>query len=258
MTINGTNTEQWGLLVESASGGYDMPGRLGEYVYDWGDSYEPLFGSNYTRWAPRLFRVKFLYDPRRKNITVGANQVHDLLASFGTDDLTLVLTDASGAIGTHTVQLNQVVGWKRYKGGQERFTVEFRERVPAFEGALPGTQNGGTFSIDGYSFAQFGCKLIRPLNLAGVGSAIESNATYFTSAPAIRQQRALKSFGLQLVLHDANPIVKMASLHKVLSQDKVLPFVLDSYTFDTMFAAGFQSQRKDSKTQVFTLNLIRL
>ena len=59
MTLNGTNPISQGMVPMKVEGGYDMPSRGGEYLYNWGDVYEAVFGPNYTVWSPRIITVEF-------------------------------------------------------------------------------------------------------------------------------------------------------------------------------------------------------
>lgn len=259
MTIDGTNVKNWGMVPIRVSGGYDMPPRRTPYLYDWGDTKDILLGPTWKAWEPRIITVDFLFDARQKTVTLGANQVEAFIGQYqAAADLNLVLTDAEGSVGEMTVKVVNVQGHRKYRGGNERFTMTFRERVPAFAGSVPGVKSGGSISIDGYGLGQFSAKLIRVRGLSSLGTAKASKETVHNEASKLSQYREISPFTMSLVIRDNNPYTKLASLQAVLVQEKVLTFVYPGISFDCFCSQAFVIQKLDKKTIKFDMTLNRL
>lgn len=260
MTIDGTNTKAWGMVPVHVQGAYDMPNRKPPYFYDWGDTKDILLGPTYKAWEPRQIRVRFMYDSRQRTLPpLGANQVDAFIQQYAeAADLTLVTSDAEGTIGQATVKVQEVVEHVKYAGGVERFTMVFRERVPAFNGVVPGTKSVGSVSIDGYGLGQFSAKIIKVRGLSNLPSAKQSRRTTYLEATDLQAYRNLGVFTMSLVIRDNNPYTKLASLQQVLAGEAVLPFVYPGYSFDCICGQGFIVTKLDDKTLKFDLKLIRL
>ena len=260
MTLNGTNTIAYGFHPMTVNGGWDMPARKAPYVYDWGDSLEPLLTPTYAAWLPRVITVQFFYDPRTQTIGVGTSNWVDVFAQtyLVGSDITLGVTDKVGTIGEHTVRVKSIVKHKKYRGGNAKITVAFQEVSAAFNGTVPVSKSGGTFSIDGYSFGQFNAKLISTGGLSGLGELKPSKATTTINPKGLSAYRALNKFSLKLVIHSNDPISDLASLQKVLTGEAVLPFVYSGLSFDTFCGGSSKTIKKNGQTLIFDLNLFRL
>lgn len=256
MTINGTDTKAWGMIPVKTSGHFDMPSRRGEIMYDWGDEFEPLFGSYYTAFEPRVITVEFLYDPRIQTIgNATPNWVDVWVESYKTvTELTLGI---EGEFGDRIVTVTEVNNNKKYRGANQKITFVFEERVPTFNGSLPGTKNGGFFSIDGYSISQFNL-ILKESKVTSLGTSLESSETVFLEAPKKRDVRNFASIFLDLYLVSSNPARDLANFQKVLAQEKVMTLEYGSISFQVLFVTGFQTQRLNLGAFKLTLNLLRL
>lgn len=255
MRFNGTNTEDLGLVPISVKGGYDMPGRLSPFFHNWGDEIEPIFNNGF---GERTIQAKFLFDTRRQSVA----QTLDALTRtyINATTITLDMTGFNGAVGSHQVKVAQISDHKVYKSN-DTLVMNFHEQVPAFPGTLPGTQDGGTQSIDGYSFSQFGAIIARTRNISGLGQTNESPVTVYKQSRGKGQYRALHEFYLDCYIVGSSMQDSLTKLHdfqKVLSQEKVLPFVYNSFNFNVLFSSRFSVNRIGTRAFKFTVPLNRL
>jgi hypothetical protein len=253
MTLDGTDFLNLGFMVQSVNGGYNMPGRLSPFFYDWGDTMEPLFENG---WSPRTIAVNVVYDPRRTASTVETITRAQMAATAKV----LRMNGASGQVGEHNVVVSRILNHLIY-GPHAKLTMEFQETVPGFNGVLPGSKSGGSYSLDGYSFKQFGIVISRVRNISGLGQAKTSQKTVYKTAQERTQYRAFHEFYLDCYLIGSgmtDTLTKLHNFQKVLSQEKVLPFVYESYNFDTLFTNQMQVTRISPRAFRFTLALNRL
>jgi hypothetical protein len=260
MTLDGTDFLEYGLVAIKAQGAYDMPSRIPPFYYDWGDEFEILLGPSWKAFEPRLVAVDFLYDQRRQSIgTPGPSYLDEFTRNYlEAIDHSLVMTDAAGGMGSLVVKIDSASGHTRYRSGNQRIKLLFRERVPSFPGTVPGTKAGGPVSIDGYGLSQFSATLVKATGLSDLAELKQSNDTVHLAAPKRQRYRNLQTFTLSLAIRDDNPYTRLASLQKVLSSDQVLPFTISGLSFDTFLAQGFPVQKLDNKTLKFDLKLVRL
>lgn len=261
MTIDGVNVLDYGLVPITVTGGYDMPGRITPFFYDWGDTIEPLLTASYAGWRRRNIFVDCVYDSRRQTIGVPSTWYLDgLIQGYKTGaDIALILTDAVGAIGSFTVRLKAVTKHKKYRGtNNHRMTWEFEEVTTVFSGVVPVAKNGGSISIDGYGLSQFGATILKITNLSGLGALSKSPESRYLTDVKLSSYRDLHGFNLKMVIYDNDPIAKLASFQKVLTGEQVLPFVYNGLSFDTFCGQGFSVVFLSSKAVSFNLTLYRL
>ena len=252
MTLDGTELKDWGLYVHKIDGQYNMPARLGQYIYDWGDTYEALFGVDMA-WAQRTFVVHAVFDPSRQTITTTLDAWVQNYKSAATH--TLVFSDATGGVGTHTVYLSAVRNHIPYKGGKAKVQLVFIEPLPAFGGVIPANQTD-TLTIDGKGLNAFNCVLSR-FSVSNLGVALTSQQTVFNTAPNARALRQLTAV-TATVYCKGNVLVNLSNLHKTLAQEKVLPIVYGSISFNAICASGFQVQTVGRDAAKFNLQLLRI
>lgn len=250
MTINGTNTKDWGLIPYKITGHMNMPSRFGNYLYDWGDEWEPLFGPNYTSWTNRTFIVDFVFDP---NVQTISTTLDAWVQNYKTASELTVAFD--NGVGSHQVYLEQVRSHLKYVGGRAKIQIAFREPVPAFPGVIP-SNSSDILTIDGKGLNAFSCVLSR-FQESTLGQILNSAETVYNRAQKARGLRNPATV-IATIYCTSNHAQNIANLQKVLSQDKILPVEYNGNNFNVICAQGFTATKAGRDAYKIELQLLRL
>ena len=139
--INGKTYSYYGFVPISHTGFLDIPGRVGEISYDWGDYIEPLVHADDLFWGSRDLTVKVVYDPR--------------ITSFSFADAVNILADIQGYFdiqneyGSFEVKFREAKKDLHQRDGIAVWSLVFTEREPRFIESLPVAIGGNGLTIDG-------------------------------------------------------------------------------------------------------------
>jgi hypothetical protein len=263
MKIGGTDTKHWGLVPIKTTGALDMPGRLDEYAYDWGDIIEPIFSQ--MAWQGRNIDVEFLYDPRIQDGTYDddLNPFDNFVQLYKNtaNPTTLELTERSGSLGIYNVVVDRIYDHRRFKVN-DTVKIRFYERIPVFNGVLPTKITPAPdISLDGYKFSSFGIVISRLHDLSTVSEAKASSITQYNLAQKKSAYRGLNSFKLECYCIGSSAqdlLIKMESFKKLMASAKPLTFKYKTYLFSTFFAVGFKVEKRSKRLAKFDLNLFRV
>jgi hypothetical protein len=253
MTINGTNIENYGLVVISQSGFLNMPSRIQPVAYDWGDEIEPFVSADQIGWEGQQFTVDCIHDPRRGGTVYSAISTLESM-----EEVVVGISGSTGNIGEHNCQILSINNHVPYSNA-DRIKINFYNRVPSFNAAVPGSKNGGSSSFDGYSFSQFGIKPALRKDFASLNALKSSTKTTYLQGGHMSQYRALKRVGLDCYLigsSNSDRIQKMESFKTVLSTEGLKEFVHMGQTFPKTFLSdGFNVRTVGTKVLKFTMYL---
>ena len=144
--INGQPYSYYGLVFTKAEGLLNMPSRLGDVVYDWGDFIQPLVDEADIYWKEREFKIDVFFNGNNNSISLkeSLSRLESLPKEF-------VLNTN---YGDFTVNLKNVVKTKEYKsGGFAKLRLVFVENNPKFTSVALGSPVGGNgIQIDGFDF----------------------------------------------------------------------------------------------------------
>lgn len=190
--LNGQLLSYYGFVLVGYSGIMDMPQRLGETFYDWGDWQQPLVDEEDIFWKSRDFSMDVVFDERRTSKTLKS-----VVKEITNLSECLLETD----YGNFIVKLKEIQKVNKY-GLVTKLTLLFNERIPKFNAVLGNPIGGAGILIDGYDFKKdFGITItkVRPLEYAPVPKLM--NTTVFNTSQKFSDHRNFKVFEFDCVKH---------------------------------------------------------
>lgn len=264
MTIGGVDTLDYGLVPITVSGAHDMPSRISPYQYDWGDEIQPIFSPSQMAWEGRTITVRFLFDRRRATVE---NRIVPNLLDVVTrnweqaNTMVLVLSQATGAIGSYTGRISAMTGHKRSRGDFATINMVFQEHIPAFPGTVP-TPPGTApdISLGGHGFGAFGITVSRPVDLSALGAAKESSATRYMKSADVGPYRALQGVKISCNCIGDTPqdlLVNISNFQKLLTTPSLLDFTYPGWAFKAFVPTGFKGTVRSGRALKFDLTIYR-
>jgi len=143
-TINGNDLSGYYLTVIKCEGALDIPGRLGDIDYDWGDSngIEAFTDSDDLKWNGRRIDLTAFYS--------GSSMIYDMQqfkSAFAGSDLALVTS-----FGTFTVRLMAVEIDEYFRADKQSTVVLSFWQKTITPDAISGPAGGNGVTIGGYDF----------------------------------------------------------------------------------------------------------
>lgn len=189
-TLNSSEFSTWNMTVLGCKGALDIPKRIGDFEYDWGDSHgvEAYTSADDLSWDGREIILHAFYS--------GSNFINDLetLMAVAGSDLTLITT-----FGTHNVRF---LGTKVYRilKPNTKVLVDISFWESDISHPSPGSAVGGSgVTIGGYDFENdFGLHL---KNLTGIGDVPDyapRNISYGDVARKISGYRTARTIKMEL------------------------------------------------------------
>ena len=267
MKIAGIDTTDWGLVPLSVQGAYNMPNRLPPYEYDWGDEIAPILQTELMSWEARNITVNFFYDPERQDPVYSTNYFDNSMQGFYNLDTTLELTEAVGSLGVHDITVLNIgpetrhrhpINTRRY----HKVSINFHERVPAFNGVLPSLPGSlGNQALGGYNLSQFGIVVSSANDMSGIGISKELPLTVYLQEKRRAFYRENHLFRLNCYCIGISPsdlLQKISAFHKLLTSNSLLNLKYNELQFDTFAPFGFNAEKVSRKVLRFDLTLIRV
>jgi len=185
--LNDKRLSYYGLIPIGYHGILDMPSRLGNTFYDWGDHQQPLVEEEDIFWRARDFGLTVVFDERRtsRTLTWAVNEMATLPECL-----------LQSKYGNFNVKVKAVQKVSSYKD-ITRLSLLFNERTPRFNGILASPIGGNGPMVDGHGFKKdFGIVIrkVRSLDHAPVSKQLSS--TVFNTSPILSDHRAFKVFEL--------------------------------------------------------------
>lgn len=190
--LNGQFLNYYGLILVKYNGILDMPQRLGETFYDWGDYQEPLVDDEDIFWKSRNFSMDVVFDERVTNKTLKSviNEI-SILPEF--------LLESE--YGNFTVKVKEIQKVSTYET-VSKLTFVFNERIPIFDAVLENPIGGNGVLIDGYDFKKdFGITITKIKPLEYVPSSKLMNTTVYNTSQKFSGHRNFKVFEFDCVKH---------------------------------------------------------
>ena len=145
MMINGKTYAYYGFVPIRHSGFLDMPTRLGETYYDWGDYIEPLVHQDDIFWQSRELTIDVLFDQRLTDLTF-RNSISELASYKGYMLL-------QNSFGTQEVKFKNANKILHPNDDTVTYKLVFEEFKPQVSRTVPNAIGGNGISVDGYSLA---------------------------------------------------------------------------------------------------------
>lgn len=246
--INGQPFKYYGLIPIKNFGFLDMPSRVNETVYDWGDEIEPLVDEGDLFWGSRVFKTEFLYDSRLTNFTFKEviNQL-SVLNDF------IVLENQ---FGTFNVKLKEAIKTKNYNDSFVAYDFLFTEEKSSFISEKPVAIGGTGISIDEYDlFNDFGVLVKSVKSNDNIPSLKISNVTVETPITVLSNYRELKKIEFDcVIIRDGNEVPNINNLKKILSGSGLRSISYKNNLYSSFLTEGFNVSIK-RKTLSFSLRL---
>ena len=235
--INGQPYSYYGIIFSKSEGLLNMPSRLGDVVYDWGDFIQPLVDEEDIYWKAREFKIDVLFDGNRHGINLkeALSRLSALPKEF------LLNTD----YGDFTVNLKNVVKSKEYAGGGfAKLKLVFSENDPQFTNNSLGTSVGGNgVLIDGFDLYNDFEILVSDVKLIdNIPLLKQSNITVFENSKPYTGFRKLDTIQLSCakLYSDKNQLRETTEkFKKLLSQKGYRILTYKNKNYNCFISEGF-------------------
>ena len=190
--LNGQLLSYYGFILVGYSGILDMPQRLGETFYDWGDYQEPLVDEADIFWKSREFSMDVVFDKRKTSKTLKS-----VVQEIANLPECLLETD----FGNFTIKVKEIQKVTTYET-ISKLTLLFNERIPEFNAVLGNPIGGNGILIDGFDFKKdFGITIskVTPLEYASASKLMDT--TVFNTSQKFSDHRNFKVFEFDCINH---------------------------------------------------------
>ncbi len=248
--INNIAFRSFGFVLSKIEGVLDMPSRIGQITYDWGDYIEPLVEMGDIVWGSRTIKSIVLFNGDRfdKTLTECLIMLENLPREF-------ILTTAYGEA---LVSLKKVTKRKGFTNRYAILDLEFEESKNLFLRELPKAIGGNGIKIDTYDLKNdFGVLVskIRFNDEIPEFKKVQANKIINMTLPPYH--RKLKQLLLDCVM-PFNTIKelteKTAKLQKLLSLYGLRTVLLEKQSYKCFITSGFNVKKFDTYIK-FTLKL---
>lgn len=251
-TINGHPYSYFGFEIIKIDGVLDMPSRLGDITYDWGDFIEPLVEEEDIFWKSRDIKVDVFFNGERYDMTL--KQAIERLESLPNE---FVLNTYFGGF---TVNLKQAIKSRNFTSKYAKIRLDFVENAPQFTSSNIGVAIGGNgIKIDGFDlFNDFGIIVTNIKRSDNIPLLKSLEITTFNSSKPYSEYRNWKGIELSCVkIYESKDELRETTekFKKLLSQSGFRELIFDNQTFKCFISEGFKIQFRGSNTIRFKLVL---
>jgi len=234
MMINGKPYSYYGFVPIIHTGFLDMPARLGETYYDWGDHIEPLVHEDDIFWQSKQLVIEVLFDQR--------------LTSLSFRQSISELTSHKGYMFLQNIYGSQEV---KFKDAHKKLhpndnIVTYRLVFDEFETNVDRTVNaaigGSGILIDGYSLARdFGVLVQKVEFYDDVASLKTSKKTSYNPKKELTDFRTFKYLQIRCtVLKTDGYIDRLKDLKSILGAPDMRKVVYNGVEYTCFFTDGFK------------------
>ncbi|AOR28717.1 hypothetical protein FORMB_16780 [Formosa sp. Hel1_33_131] len=189
--LNNKLLSYYGLILVGYNGILDMPSRLGDTFYDWGDWQQPLVDDEDIFWKSKEFSLNVVFDERRTNKTLKSivNEISNLPECL-----------LESKYGNFQVKVKAIQKVNSYEN-ITKLSILFNERIPQLNATLLGPVGGNGLLIDGYDFKKdFGIVIrkVKPLDYVPITKQLST--TVFNTSQILSDHRNFKVFELDCAM----------------------------------------------------------
>ncbi len=232
--LNGELLSYYGLTLVEYVGILDMPSRIGDTFYDWGDTQMPLVHEDDIYWSARTFSMKLIFDTR-KTIRSIESVIQELSE--------LEECNLETSYGTFLIKIKEIINVTSY-GIITKLTIILNERDPQFNATLSSAIGGGSYLIDGYGLkTDFGISVEDVIGINSVPTAKSTEKTIYQSSKGFtdyRKFKVIEIFCFKIFSNKAVLSETMEKFKKILSQDGFRTVSLSSETYSCFLTEGFK------------------
>lgn len=232
--INGKPYSFYGFVPISYHGFLDMPQRLGEVSYDWGDYVEPLLHEDDLFWKSRELRINVLYDARLSTMSF-RSAIEHLTYIIGYFEIVTTY-------GTFNVKLKEVNKSRHYNDNNITLELVFEEETPVFKDTIPGAIGGNDITLDGYSLLNDFNVLVSLVKYNdNIAKLFQSNKTRYHPNRPLTDFREFKNIEIQCsIIKKDGYQDKLANLKKLLASPDYRYLVYKSTEYKCFITEGFR------------------
>lgn len=192
-SINGQPYSYYGFELSKVDGVLDMPSRIGDVVYDWGDYIEPLVDEKDLAWKSKEIKIDVFFDGERYGMNF--NEALSKLKSLPEEFI------LSTNYGSFTVNLKQAIKVKGFADKYAKIRLIFNENKPQFTTVSLGSPNGGNgILIDGFDlYNDFDILVSNVKLLDNIPTLKQSEVTIFQTSKPLNSFRQLNTIQLSCV-----------------------------------------------------------
>ncbi len=227
----------FGLTLLSVSGGLDMPARLGNIHYDWGDTHEALLHEDDIFWKKRDITINALSNNAQQSI----RKLEELPKLF----------TLSTSEGDFNVSLLSVTETKQYSGGKSLFKLTFREDVHEFITILPAGSGGKGILIDTHHLKNdLGITVSKVSTEDNLLNLKQSPKTVFLADKGLLDKRPFRKIKLECHHQNTNLKQHIGILKRLLAQsgERILSYY--NRSFKVFLSEGFSVVSKGSTHKI--------
>ena len=232
--LNGKPLSYYGLILVGYKGVLDMPSRLGDTYYDWGDLQQPLVDDEDIFWKSKNINLNVVFDERRTNRTLKlvVNEISNLPECL-----------LESKYGNFQVKVKAIQKVNSYEN-ITKLSILFNERKPQLNATLLAPIGGTGLLIDGYDFKKdFGIVIrnTKSLNYAPITKQLAT--TVFNSSKILSDHRSFKVFELDcaMVCSGVSELKEATDkFKKVLSLSGYRVLTFENESYNCFLTEGFK------------------
>ncbi|MBS9774575.1 MAG: hypothetical protein KGV59_05395 [Tenacibaculum sp.] len=231
--INNKPLKYYGLVLMNYEGILNMPSRLGDTFYDWGDYLQPLVNDEDIFWSAKDFVLNVFFDTRLTNKSL--SEVINELKRLGEFNL-------NSKYGNYKVTIKEI-RTQRYVSGNAKLNIYLNERLPKFTDKLKPAKSGKELSIDGYDLrSSFGFVVNSIKTLDYLPELKPLNITTFNTSSPFSDFRGFKTFEFQITksFSDSSELTETTEqFKKILSKSNFRNVISQGKTYKCFLTNGF-------------------
>ena len=249
--INNQPYEYYGLIPSKIDGILDMPSRLGDIFYDWGDYYEPLVDQDDIFWMDQNIKIDVFFDGNRfgMNLDECLNLLKSLPNRF----------ELTTNYGSCDVQLKQVIKTKEYTDCYARLKLIFTGSMPNVYKTSMGVPIGGNgTAIDGFDLLNYFGMVVQETKLDEIPVLKPSNITVFNASKPFTKNRTIRTIRLSCIKVYDNLLELRETTEKfkqLLSKNGLRTLFYKDYWYACFLSEGFSVRFFGKNAIKFNLKL---
>lgn len=230
--INGQFLSYYGFKLIKYRNLLNMPSRLGDVFFDWGNEIEPLVHQEDLFWDEKDIFCEVFFDGIRFN-----KNLNEVLESLEI----LKETTLETRYGLINVSLKEVIDVKKYDNYKATLTLVFNDKSPLLNNTLPAALGGTDITIDGYSFLKdFNIILKKGTVIDEIPELTKSEETKHVVKSGYSKTRSWNKIKLDCVIDFKNlNTFHLRKLQYLLSLSGLRKLVFKQQSYDCFLSRGF-------------------
>lgn len=232
--INGQFLSYYGFKLIKYRNLLNMPSRLGDVFFDWGNEIEPLVHQEDLFWDEKDIFCEVFFDGIRYN-----KNLSEVLESLEI----LKETTLETRFGLINVTLKEVIDVKKYDDYKATLTLVFNDKSPLLNNTLPAALGGTDIIIDDYSFLKdFNIIVKKGTVIDEIPELTKSEETKHVVKSGYSKTRSWNKIKLDCVIDFKNlNTFHLRKLQYLLSLSGLRKLVYKQQSYDCFLSRGFNT-----------------